>query len=72
MVDAKREISFLPPKNDLVVQTAAFEQMKKQLAPIGAGQSTHRGSQSKTSALLAMRSPEPGTQIARVKEAYEP
>lgn len=36
MVDAKREISFLPPKTDLVVQTAAFEQMKKELAPIAA------------------------------------
>jgi len=36
MVDVKREISFLPPKADLVVQTAAFEQMKKQLAAIRA------------------------------------
>src|SRR5690349_14712891 len=34
MVDTRREIMFLPAKPDLIVQTSAFEQMKKQLAPI--------------------------------------
>lgn len=32
MVDAEREIMFLPKKPDLVVQTSQFEQMKKDLA----------------------------------------
>jgi hypothetical protein len=32
MVDAEREIMFLPKKPNLVVQTSAFEQMKKELA----------------------------------------
>lgn len=36
MVDTRREIMFLPPKPDLIVQTSAFEQMKKELAPITA------------------------------------
>jgi len=36
MADAKREISFLPPTPETVVQTKAFEQMKKELAPIAA------------------------------------
>jgi Zn-dependent protease with chaperone function len=36
MVDAEREIAFLPKKERGVVQTSAFEQMKKQLAPISA------------------------------------
>jgi Zn-dependent protease with chaperone function len=36
MVDAEREIMFLPPKPNLVVQTSAFEQMKKELAPVTA------------------------------------
>lgn len=36
MADAKREIAFLPAKPQVVVQTAAFEQMKKELAPIAA------------------------------------
>lgn len=34
MVDAEREIMFLPKKPQMVVQTAAFEQMKKELAPL--------------------------------------
>ncbi len=34
MVDAEREIIFLPKKERLTVQTAAFEQMRKELAPI--------------------------------------
>ncbi len=34
MVDAEREILFLPKKPNAVVQTSAFEQMKKALAPI--------------------------------------
>jgi len=34
MVDTRREIMFLPAKTDLIVQTSAFEQMKRQLAPI--------------------------------------
>lgn len=34
MVETQREIMFLPKKDGLVVQTAAFEQMKKELAPI--------------------------------------
>jgi Zn-dependent protease with chaperone function len=34
MVDAEREIMFLPKKERLTVQTSAFEQMKKELAPI--------------------------------------
>jgi len=36
MVDTKREIMFLPAKPDTLVQTSAFEQMKKELAPIAA------------------------------------
>jgi Zn-dependent protease with chaperone function len=36
MVDAEREIMFLPKKERLTVQTAAFEQMKKELAPVSA------------------------------------
>ncbi|HEV2287492.1 MAG TPA: M48 family metalloprotease [Candidatus Acidoferrales bacterium] len=36
MVDAQREILFLPKKENLVVQTAAFEKMKTELAPIAA------------------------------------
>ena len=34
MVDTRREIMFLPAKPDVLVQTSAFEQMKKELAPI--------------------------------------
>ena len=34
MVETQREILFLPKKESLVVQTAAFEQMKNELAPI--------------------------------------
>lgn len=36
IVDAKREIMFMPAKSELMVQTSAFEQMKKQLASISA------------------------------------
>ena len=36
MVDARREIMFMPAKSDLMVQTSGFEQMKKELAPISA------------------------------------
>jgi Zn-dependent protease with chaperone function len=36
MVDTRREIMFLPAKPDVLVQTSAFEQMKKELAPIAA------------------------------------
>jgi beta-barrel assembly-enhancing protease len=36
MVAAQREISFLPAKPNPIQQTAAFEQMKKELAPIAA------------------------------------
>lgn len=36
MVETEREIMFLPPKPDLIMQTSAFEQMKKELAPIAA------------------------------------
>lgn len=34
MVDAEREIMFLPKKPDMVVQTSEFEQMKKELAAL--------------------------------------
>lgn len=34
MVETQREIMFLPKKESLVTQTAAFEKMKKELAPI--------------------------------------
>jgi Zn-dependent protease with chaperone function len=34
MVDTRREIMFMPAKSDLIVQTSAFEQMRRQLAPI--------------------------------------
>jgi beta-barrel assembly-enhancing protease len=34
MVDTRREIMFLPAKPDMIVQTSAFEQMKKELAPV--------------------------------------
>jgi predicted Zn-dependent protease len=36
MVDAEREIMFLPPKPDLIIQTAAFEKMKAELKPVTA------------------------------------
>jgi len=36
MVDARREIMFMPVKPDLIVHSSAFDQMKKQLAPITA------------------------------------
>src|SRR6266571_3618631 len=36
MVDAEREIMFLPKKSDAIVQTSEFEQMKKTLAPLTA------------------------------------
>jgi Zn-dependent protease with chaperone function len=36
MVQTQREITFLEPKVDAIVQTSAFEQMKKELAPIAA------------------------------------
>jgi beta-barrel assembly-enhancing protease len=36
MVAAQREILFMPPKPDLIVHSSAFEQMKKELAPIAA------------------------------------
>lgn len=36
MVETQREISFLPAKSDLIVQTTDFEEMKKRLAPIAA------------------------------------
>ena len=36
MVATEREITFLEPKTDAIVQTSAFEQMKKELAPIAA------------------------------------
>jgi Zn-dependent protease with chaperone function len=34
MVDTRREIMFLPPKPDLVVQTSDFEQMKRELVSV--------------------------------------
>ena len=34
MIQAQREIMFLPKGRDLLVQTTAFEQMKKDLAPV--------------------------------------
>lgn len=34
MVETRREILFLPAKADLIVQSSAFEQMKKDLAPV--------------------------------------
>jgi len=36
MVDARREIMFLPAKPDMLVQTSAFDEMKKELAPVAA------------------------------------
>ena len=36
MVNTRREIMFMPAKSDFIVQTSAFEQMKKQLAPVSA------------------------------------
>jgi Zn-dependent protease with chaperone function len=36
MVAAQREISFLPPKPNPILQTSSFEDMKKRLAPIAA------------------------------------
>jgi predicted Zn-dependent protease len=36
MVAAQREIIFLGPKPNVIVQTSAFEDMKKRLAPIAA------------------------------------
>jgi hypothetical protein len=36
MVATQREIAFLEPKPDAIVQSSAFEQMKKALAPIAA------------------------------------
>ncbi|MGB8472848.1 MAG: M48 family metalloprotease [Candidatus Acidiferrum sp.] len=34
MVNTRREIMFLPGKPDMIVQTSAFEQMKKDLVPV--------------------------------------
>jgi len=34
MVDSRREIMFLPPKPNMIVQTSAFEAMKQQLIPV--------------------------------------
>jgi beta-barrel assembly-enhancing protease len=34
MVDTRREITFLPAKPDMIVQTSVFEQMKRELAPV--------------------------------------
>ncbi len=34
MVDTQREMLFLPPKPDLMMQTSAFEEMKKKLASV--------------------------------------
>ena len=34
MVDTRREITFLPDQPEMVVQSSAFDQMKKELAPI--------------------------------------
>lgn len=36
MVETQREILFLPQKTDLMIQTSAFEEMKRNLAPISA------------------------------------
>jgi len=36
MVETQREILFLPHKSDFIMQTSAFEEMKKKLAPITA------------------------------------
>ncbi|HVB33320.1 MAG TPA: M48 family metalloprotease [Patescibacteria group bacterium] len=36
MVETEKEIMFLPPKPSAIVQTSAFERMKKELAPIAA------------------------------------
>ncbi|HYL62678.1 MAG TPA: M48 family metalloprotease [Candidatus Methylomirabilis sp.] len=36
MVNTRREIVFMPPKADQIVQTSAFEQMKRELAPVTA------------------------------------
>lgn len=36
MVQSQREMSFLEPKPEAITQTAAFEQMKKDLAPVAA------------------------------------
>lgn len=36
MVNTRREIMFMPAKTDQVVQSSAFEQMKRELAPISA------------------------------------
>ena len=34
MVDAKREIMFLPARPDMLVQTSSFDEMKKELVPV--------------------------------------
>src|SRR5690242_15587801 len=36
MVNTRREIMFMPAKTDQIVQSSAFEQMKRELAPISA------------------------------------
>ncbi len=38
MVDSEREILFLPPQPQMIVQTTAFERMQRELAPIAAAQ----------------------------------
>lgn len=65
MVDAEREIMFLPKKQNYVVQTSEFEQMKKELAPITA--QSDKNQKNKPS-LLA---PEKGCPAAQ-KTAYKP
>jgi Zn-dependent protease with chaperone function len=51
MVEAQREIMFVPHKSDLILQTSAFEDMKLSLAPITA--TAEREETKKPSLLLA-------------------
>ena len=65
MVEAEREITFLPEKNQLVIQTSEFYEMKKALAKI-----TARAEEEKKDRPSLLR-PEPGCPAA-TKLEYEP
>lgn len=65
MVDAEREILFLPKKPDMVVQTSAFEQMKKDLAAY------EKTNESNGKYKPSLEMPEPGCPAPR-KVGYKP
>ena len=65
MVDAEREIMFLPKKPDQVVQTSAFEQMKTELAAL------EKKNEENGTYKPSLEMPEPGCPAPH-KAAYKP